>query len=184
MLIGKDGNLYGTTWYGGKYGYGTVFELATSGTGWTETVLYDFQGQSDGASPGFLIQDSAGNLYGISGQELFMLSPSNGGWVFTALYNVDYYQHGLPFGLAISGGNVTGITRGPACLGPSCSEPQLYNYGEIFKLVPGDGGWNYSTLHTFNWWSPDYVTVAPDGYTLWGISWWGGKNCRGAIWRY
>ena len=183
LLIGKDGNLYGTTWFGGKYGYGTVFELAPSGTGWTETVLYDFQ--SVGASPGFLIQDSAGNLFGIFGQELFMLSPSNGGWVFTPLYNVNYDQHGLPFGLAISGGNLTGCHPGTRRLpGSELLEPQLSNYGEIFKLVPGDGGWNYSTLHTFNWWSPDYVTVAPDGYTLWGISWWGGKNCDGAIWRY
>jgi len=43
VVIDGKGNLYGTTWGGGAYGYGTVFELATdSGGTWTETILHNF----------------------------------------------------------------------------------------------------------------------------------------------
>lgn len=61
-----DGNFYGTTEYGGTYGYGVVFEV--SGTN-QETVLYSFTGGADGASPyAGVIQDSGGNIYGTTYQ--------------------------------------------------------------------------------------------------------------------
>lgn len=68
LVIDKDGNLYGTTAFGGASfvvnlfnGYGTVFKLDTSGN---ETVLHSFSGE-DGESPlAGLIMDKAGNLYG------------------------------------------------------------------------------------------------------------------------
>jgi uncharacterized repeat protein (TIGR03803 family) len=66
-----QGNLYGTTYYGGKgscsfndliFGCGTVFKVDTSGK---ETVLYNFKGGADGFYPNAgLIQDARGNLYG------------------------------------------------------------------------------------------------------------------------
>lgn len=56
------GNLYGTTYYGGEFGYGTIFKLDPAGN---ETVLYSFTGGSDGLGPmAGLVQDAAGNLYG------------------------------------------------------------------------------------------------------------------------
>ncbi len=63
LLQGSDGDFYGTTNRGGKWGDGTVFKITPSGT---ETVLYSFAGASkDGAYPlGGLIQDRDGNLYG------------------------------------------------------------------------------------------------------------------------
>jgi uncharacterized repeat protein (TIGR03803 family) len=71
LLIDNSGNLYGATQGGAGsgcagYGCGTVFKLATDGT---ETVLYAFQGGSDGQLPaGGLIADTSGNLYGLTGQ--------------------------------------------------------------------------------------------------------------------
>ncbi len=54
-------NLYGTTVYGGSFGFGTVFKLDTSGN---ETLLYSFSGKQDGAYPwASVIQDAEGNLY-------------------------------------------------------------------------------------------------------------------------
>src|SRR5208337_5157529 len=178
LLMGKDGNLYGAGNSGGKYGYGTVFELTPSGGGWSETILYSFQDLSDGEGPGDLVQDASGNFFGLTqdglgdgGETFFMLSPSDEGWVLTPLFTTQYYQQGLVFGMVMAGNHAQGITAGPACFGPSCVQQQ-YSYGQIFELTPGNGGGNYQVLHTFYWWSPHYVTVAPNGYTLWGTSPW------------
>src|SRR6266568_3610461 len=48
-LILSGNTLYGTTYYGGSSGNGTVFALYTNGTGFT--TLYSFTGRSDGANP-------------------------------------------------------------------------------------------------------------------------------------
>jgi uncharacterized repeat protein (TIGR03803 family) len=65
LLFDSEGNLYGTTRFGGtigSYGYGTVFEVAKDGT---ETVLHQFVQNNDGLIPlGGLIMDTQGNLYG------------------------------------------------------------------------------------------------------------------------
>ena len=179
LLFGTDGNLYGATSGGGTHGAGTVFELSSSASGWTETVLYNFQGQSDGASPYYLAQYGS-DLYGL-GSAVFMISPSDDGWVLSKSYTIDYMTHGRAYGL-IAESSPVGITAGPACLGLTCSL-QLYDYGEIFRLDPGDpkdGGWHYETVYTFHWWSPHYMTPG----SLWGTSPSGGKYCEGAIWRY
>jgi len=61
------GNLYGTTAYGGKSRFGTIFELDKAGK---FTELYEFKGTpNDGAYPnGGLISDAAGNFYGTTSQ--------------------------------------------------------------------------------------------------------------------
>src|SRR5580704_4057156 len=74
-LVGdKSGNLYGTTSEGGNssgcgaFGVsscGTVFQLAPSSGGWTESIIYSFTGGADGSTPyGGLVMDTNGNLYG------------------------------------------------------------------------------------------------------------------------
>jgi len=64
-LIEVRGKLYGTTEWGGKYGYGTVFSLDLK-TG-KETVLYSFCSQqncADGAIPYAGLTNVKGTLYG------------------------------------------------------------------------------------------------------------------------
>lgn len=62
LIQGSDGNFYGTTYFGGSGGYGTIFKVTPSGT---ETVLYSFAGGSDGEHPyAGVIQGSDGNFYG------------------------------------------------------------------------------------------------------------------------
>lgn len=62
LVLDKKGNLYGTASFGGASGQGTVFKLSTAGK---LTVLYTFQGQSDGGIPvSGLLLDKQGVIYG------------------------------------------------------------------------------------------------------------------------
>ena len=97
LVFDKNGNLYGTTNGGGAYNYGTVFELSppsSSGSSWTETILWSFGNGTDGRYPeGGLVFDTEGNLYGTTGYggvygrsgggrgygTVFKVTPSEGG---------------------------------------------------------------------------------------------------------
>jgi uncharacterized repeat protein (TIGR03803 family) len=63
LVFDKKGNLYGTTFNGGNFDYGTVFEITKAGR---EKVLYSFSGPpGDGSLPlAGLVFDKGGNLYG------------------------------------------------------------------------------------------------------------------------
>ncbi len=62
LVVGSDGNFYGTTSAGGASGYGTVFRITSSGS---LSNLWGFTGCSDGAYPvAGLVQGSDGNFYG------------------------------------------------------------------------------------------------------------------------
>jgi uncharacterized repeat protein (TIGR03803 family) len=66
LVLGRDGNFYGTTSLGGASNTGTVFRITASGT---LTTLYSFTGGSDGANPeASLVQGSDGNFYGTAYQ--------------------------------------------------------------------------------------------------------------------
>lgn len=76
VVLDKNGNLYGITNYGGSGGpncfgspCGTVFQVTPTPTGpWMHTVLYSFNGGTDGGYPErTLTLDAAGNLYGTTG---------------------------------------------------------------------------------------------------------------------
>src|ERR1700733_4157188 len=76
-LVGDAfGNMYGTTYGGGAYGWGTGFKVEASGN---ETVVHSFAGAPDGAQPmDGLIIDKDGNLYGTT----YDGGASGGGAVF------------------------------------------------------------------------------------------------------
>lgn len=64
LTIGNDGFLYGTTYYGGGAGLGTVFKISTTGT---YSQVYAFPNCSVACYPmDALVQASDGKLYGAS----------------------------------------------------------------------------------------------------------------------
>jgi len=67
LTFDSAGALYGTANNYGQYGCGNVFQLippVTKGGAWTETILYQFTGASDGGFPqASLIFDGTGALY-------------------------------------------------------------------------------------------------------------------------
>ena len=60
-VIAINGKFYGTTEAGGKFGYGSVFEMSTSGH---ERAIYSFKGGKDGAYPCAGLTNVSGRLYG------------------------------------------------------------------------------------------------------------------------
>jgi uncharacterized repeat protein (TIGR03803 family) len=66
LIFDEAGNLYGTTEAGGRYGWGTAFELRRGTNGkWTYNLLHSFGRFPDGTDPwASLTFDAAGNLYG------------------------------------------------------------------------------------------------------------------------
>jgi uncharacterized repeat protein (TIGR03803 family) len=151
-----SGVLYGTTVIGGSYGGGTVFKLQPSPSRppsvlapWMENILYSFQyGSSDGFFPeGNLVFDRAKNLYGTTyeggtGGVVFKLTPSNGGWTESILYNfTGGSDGGVPHAGVVfdSAGNLYGTTE----LGGA------YNCGTVYELTPAGSGWTESVLYSF-----------------------------------
>jgi uncharacterized repeat protein (TIGR03803 family) len=62
LRVGNDENLYGVTYYGGSFDYGTFFRITPAGV---LTVLYSFAGGSDGRSPNSsLLVTPDGDFYG------------------------------------------------------------------------------------------------------------------------
>jgi uncharacterized repeat protein (TIGR03803 family) len=137
LIMDSKGNLYGTTYAGGTYGFGTVYKLTPKGQ---ETVLYSFAGQPDASNPvGRLLLDSKGNLYGSTSYggkygtgAVFKLSASG---TETVLYSFTGGADGAyPFdGLTMdNSGNLYGTTQLGGNFGNSCP----LGCGVVFKIAP------------------------------------------------
>ncbi|HLY06903.1 MAG TPA: choice-of-anchor tandem repeat GloVer-containing protein [Rhizomicrobium sp.] len=148
LIIDKRKNLYGTASAGGNGGIdgpGTVFKVAPDGT---ETVLYAFNGGSDGGTPeAELLADAAGNLYGTASEGgvhghgvVFEVTAQGAENVLYSFCSKSGCADGArPLGglIADTAGNLYGTTSGGG--------DQASN-GVVFKLAP-DG--TETVLHTF-----------------------------------
>jgi uncharacterized repeat protein (TIGR03803 family) len=192
LIMDVSGNLYGTTYFGGTSGYGTVFRLSPPSGGignWTETVLWNFapNEKNNGSAPGFgkLNMDGAGNIYGTTSQGglknrgiVFELSPAgDGSYNASILHSFSGPDGALPqYGVAINKtGNLYGTTQlggNPACTGGAGG------CGLVYELTASNGKWAESVLYKFNGITGLYP-ISPisidDGGNLYGTFEAGGK---------
>ena len=132
VIVGPDGNLYGTTATGGALNFGTFFTITPTGH---LTTLYSFCSVKycpDGTLPQGIILGSDGNFYGTTAGggnnygTIFQMTPAG---VLTTLHTFDFTDgggvgtwlmqdtSGVFYGTSFQGGNVA---SGP--------------YGTLFKL--------------------------------------------------
>lgn len=180
LVQGADGNFYGTSFYGGVNGAGTVFKLTPAGV---ETVIYAFGATAaDGISPqAGLMQAGDGNFYGTTTTggsnnkgTVFEVSPAG---IETVLYSFGatatdgvYPQAGVIQG---GDGNFYGTTTNGGA----------NNSGTVFKVTPAGAE---TVLYSLGSTATD--GVAPQGGLIqgsdgnfYGTTDFGGANNAGTV---
>ena len=186
LVQAANGDLYGTTFYGGANGGGTVFKITPGGT---LTTLYSFCSQSecaDGSGPYVgLVQAANGNFYGttvVGGAygpgTVFKITPSG---TLTTLYSF-CVQAGCPDGetpyaglVQATDGNLYGTTSAGGADGS----------GTIFEITPNG---TLTTLYNFcaqsgctDGGTPDAGLVQATNGDLYGTTWSGGADNVGTV---
>lgn len=153
LIPDESGNLFGTTIMGGT-GYGTVFQLTHSESGWTESVIHNMEGSDGGWPLGSLVFDREGNLYGTTscfGSDgagtAFALSPANGGWLLDLLRS--FSHHGSSCGPPGPGPSAGLVIDANGALYGTTYVAGLYGHGNVFKLTPVGDEWIYNSLYDF-----------------------------------
>ncbi|HXR48690.1 MAG TPA: choice-of-anchor tandem repeat GloVer-containing protein [Candidatus Limnocylindrales bacterium] len=128
LIQGTDENFYGTTLYGGAFGYGTVFSLNTDGK---LKTLVSFDYAKGGYPEAGVIQGADGNFYGTTSEggtngygTVFRLN-TNGS--LTTLFSFGLTNGANPIGALVQGndGNLYGTTSSGGAGGQ----------GSVFKIT-------------------------------------------------
>jgi uncharacterized repeat protein (TIGR03803 family) len=132
LALDSNGNLFGTTVWGGTYGYGTVFEIANGSSTITDLVTFNNTVAPLGWGPfSGLLEDSHGNLFGTT-----YLGGGGNGTVFE-----------------IANGTTTSTTRAafPAPLsaigGQPFAAPIEDGHGNLFGTTVLGGAYGYGTVY-------------------------------------
>jgi uncharacterized repeat protein (TIGR03803 family) len=152
-----SGNLYGTTSQGGQYNWGTVFKLTPNSNGtWAESVIYNFTGGADGATPESpLIRDKSDNLYGTTDSGglttecsfsypydgcgvVFKVVPSTGAETVLHAFSDTGSDGNVPFssGVIFSKGDLYGTTEYGGTGGCVNYNGTVVNCGTVYQIKP------------------------------------------------
>ncbi len=184
LLLGADGGFYGTTFFGGTGGSGTVFRMTPSGK---LTTLVNFRRNgttSIGSSPeGDLLSDSDGNLlgttrYGAHDGDGSVFNLDSSGTVHT-LAQFGYLGSSHPKGGLVKGND--GSHYGTTESGGSYSSGTVFRIdssGAVTTIVSfsGIGGPNKGS-------QPNAGLVKASGGYLYGTTRYGGASQRGTVFR-
>jgi len=159
LVLDQRGNLYGTTYGGGVYNDGSVFELSQTENGWTKTTLHSLSQSVDGQSPyAGVAFDKLGNLYGTTYDRgdyfcnggsgcgsLFELSPNGDGtWRETFVFLFNYATGGVPWG-EVNFDGVGNLYTSVSVYGPTKCE-----CGGIVRMSYQGNQWQYSGVLAFH----------------------------------
>jgi uncharacterized repeat protein (TIGR03803 family) len=170
LVADKYGALYGTTIGGGNGpcnyfglpGCGVVYKLTPNSQGYSESIIYNFQGKSDGANPvEGVIFDADGNLYGTTSAGgshncpgggcgvVYKLTATANGYVQSVIHRFDGADGAYPdaaptidaagilYGTAFDGGSGTCATYAGGC-------------GTVYSLAPaGHKKYAFTLLYSF-----------------------------------
>ena len=191
VIVDANGNIYAAYNIGGQYPCmyfdGAVSQYSPSGSGWAFNLLHCFEGaDNDGEFPsGGLLMDSSGNLYGTTNAGgvanagvVFLLTPGSGGWSESIIHQ---------FSGQVGGGPAASLTMdATGNLYGTATEDGPTQFGSAFKLTPSNGGWNYSTLHTFTYYFdgayPQSNVVFDSNGNLFGTTGFAGPGGYGTVW--
>jgi uncharacterized repeat protein (TIGR03803 family) len=192
VLTFRNGKLFGSTAFGGSYGFydGTIFELSPNGSGgWTESLIHSFGSSNSDSTPsiGAVIFDSSGNLYGttyyggVDGVgSVYKLSPGSGGnWTDTLLFSFDGTNGAGPdYGALIfdTKGNLYGTTQ----VGGTDQD------GVVYELTPAGGAWTETFLASFDGTDGLFSyggVVFGAGDNLYGTTEYGGTHDAGVVYQ-
>ena len=169
LIADASGALYGTTIsagngpcnYFGVAGCGVVYKLTPTATGYSESVVYNFQGKRDGANPVYgVVADAFGNLYGTTSAGgsgkcpgggcgvVYKLTLTPSGYVESVIFRFDgvngTYPDATPiiddagvlYGTTFDGGTGVCDTYGGGC-------------GAVYKLAPTGKHYEETVLYNF-----------------------------------
>jgi len=155
LIADANGNLFGTTFAGGAFDDGTVFEIVKTSSGYssTPTVLVNFNGANGSFPHASLIADANGDLFGTTSEggvsgagTVFEIVKTSSGYSSTpiTLVNFNGANGANPYGslLADTNGNFIGTTLNGGAFG----DGTVY---EIVKTTSGYAG-TPTTLVSFN----------------------------------
>ncbi|HWY56734.1 MAG TPA: choice-of-anchor tandem repeat GloVer-containing protein [Terriglobales bacterium] len=161
LVLGTDGNFYGTTPYGTTANAGVVFKITPAGK---FTLLFSFD-STHGETPfAGLVQGADGNFYGTT-----IYGGTGGGVVFkitssgklTVLHEMNGTTDGArPFGglVLASDGNFYGANAYGGTINSDCSD----GCGTFFKITPKGA---YSVLGKFDYTNGATPEIAPFQHT-------------------
>jgi uncharacterized repeat protein (TIGR03803 family) len=177
LLLGKDGNFYGTTAGGGTNDDGTIFQITTNGV---LTTLMSFNDTNGSFSVAGLMQASDGNLYGttldggIHEMGTVFRVTTNG--ALTTMFSFDSL-HGSHSSAVLTQG-VDGNFYGTTETGGSD------NFGTVFRLTTNG---TLTTLVSFDYTNngayPIPGLVQDTDGSFYGTTYYGGANYEGTIFK-